>query len=65
MEIFISIFLFSSTILIAFVFYYQKETFDNSNNNQENSLTEWDCPECGFHVQLGDSCTYCYTQKPY
>lgn len=28
------------------------------------SLDEWKCPECGFLVQVGDSCIYCgYKQK--
>lgn len=25
---------------------------------------EWDCPECGFHIQAGDKCIYCDTSKP-
>ncbi len=24
---------------------------------------EWDCPECGFHVQAGDTCIYCSAKK--
>jgi len=24
----------------------------------------WDCPECGFHVQAGDTCIYCGEEKP-
>jgi len=63
MEIFISIFLFSSLIIIILVLYYQREEYISSEND-ENSLSEWDCPDCGFHVQMGVSCTYCYTQKP-
>ena len=26
--------------------------------------SKWNCPECGFLVQMGNSCTYCYTKKP-
>jgi len=38
-------------------------------NKPENTYTdleteEWDCPECGFHVQAGDKCIYCDTSKP-
>ncbi|MDP6340099.1 MAG: hypothetical protein QF842_07275 [Candidatus Marinimicrobia bacterium] len=25
---------------------------------------EWDCPDCGFHVQAGDTCIYCGAKKP-
>tara|TARA_B100001750_G_C15361092_1_gene522245 strand:+ start:77 stop:268 length:192 start_codon:yes stop_codon:yes gene_type:complete len=25
---------------------------------------EWDCPDCGFHVQLGNICIYCNAKKP-
>lgn len=24
---------------------------------------EWDCPECGFKVQVGSECIYCGTEK--
>ena len=24
---------------------------------------EWDCPDCGFHVQAGDKCIYCGAKK--
>jgi len=27
-------------------------------------MDEWDCPECGFHVQAGDTCIYCSSKKP-
>lgn len=28
------------------------------------TMDPWDCPECGFHVQLGLVCIYCQTEKP-
>ena len=37
----------------------------NSSNNPYENLTidEWNCPDCGFLVQAGDSCIYCgYTK---
>ena len=39
-----------------------------NSNRPEDTYTdletdEWDCPECGFHVQAGDSCIYCSTRK--
>ena len=38
-------------------------------NKREDTYTdletdEWDCPECGFHVQVGSKCIYCDTSKP-
>jgi len=38
-------------------------------NKKEDTYTdlnteEWDCPECGFYVQVGDKCIYCDTEKP-
>jgi rubrerythrin len=34
------------------------------DNEQESDLEEWVCPECGFTVQAGSECIYCYTKKP-
>ena len=31
-------------------------------NSAENG--EWDCPECGFHVQMGQTCIYCGAHQP-
>lgn len=33
-------------------------------DEQESDLEEWVCPECGFTVQTGSECIYCYTKKP-
>lgn len=30
----------------------------------DGDLTEWTCPSCGFHVQLGKECIYCGERKP-
>ena len=43
--------------------------FISMKNNKEDSYTnleteEWDCPECGFHIQVGSKCIYCDTEKP-
>jgi len=64
MEIIISILL--SCIIISFILILITQKNINKINTKEDKpcLSEWDCPECGFHIQLGDSCTYCYTQKP-
>lgn len=51
------------TILIGITLYV------TGKNRKEDTYTdldvdEWDCPECGFHVQAGDTCIYCDTKKP-
>ncbi len=33
------------------------------SDDLEINTEEWDCPECGFHVQMGDTCIYCDTEK--
>ncbi len=53
------------SIIIIFgiiAFYYQHENADQKFTDTD--LDEWDCPECGFHIQAGLQCTYCYTKKP-
>ncbi|MBT3479281.1 MAG: hypothetical protein HOA15_03205 [Candidatus Marinimicrobia bacterium] len=37
----------------------------NRSEDAYNDLEtdEWDCPECGFHVQVGDTCIYCSARK--
>jgi len=27
-------------------------------------IEEWKCPDCGFHVQVGNICIYCNAKKP-
>ena len=27
------------------------------------SIDEWNCPECGFLIQVGNSCIYCGYNK--
>ena len=64
MEIFISVIIISMVLIVIMVFPYQNKSISNSDTNDEKLLEEWYCPECGFHVQLGDTCTYCYEEKP-
>ena len=37
----------------------------NSRDNpyEDLSIDEWNCPECGFLVQVGDRCIYCGYNK--
>ncbi len=39
-----------------------------SRNREEDAYSdleteEWDCPDCGFHVQAGTACIYCGAEK--
>ncbi len=54
MEIFISIFIFLLLLFITLVFLKQKESSQNNIESDKDSLNEWDCQMCGFHVQMGD-----------
>tara|TARA_B100001250_G_scaffold180465_1_gene155135 strand:- start:917 stop:1114 length:198 start_codon:yes stop_codon:yes gene_type:complete len=35
----------------------EKDTFSDINTD------EWECPNCSFHVQVGDHCIYCGASK--
>ena len=64
-----NILLFISLLIIFFIFVIGVFAliFQRENDNQkytEIELEEWNCPECGFTVQAGIECTYCYTKKP-
>ena len=36
---------------------------DEIKTYENLDIEEWDCPECGFHVQAGDVCIYCNAKK--
>ena len=36
---------------------------DNTKTYENLDIEEWDCNECGFHVQAGDVCIYCNAKK--
>ena len=40
-----------------------QRNINKSENLTESDLEEWTCPECGFEVQAGEECIYCYTKK--
>ena len=49
------------SVFIVLILFFQtnnKSVYDN-----ENDLNEWTCNFCGFIVQMGNICTYCYTKK--
>jgi len=56
------IFLIFTTIMGVTLFVTGKNKKEDTYTDLETE--EWDCPECGFHVQVGDKCIYCDTEKP-
>ena len=50
-------------IFICFATLIAKSNNDSSIFKDLN-IDEWDCPECGFHIQAGNKCIYCDSPKP-
>ena len=50
-------------IFICFVILIARSNID-SNIYKDIDINEWDCPECGFHIQAGNKCIYCDFPKP-
>ena len=51
-------------ILTLFILFAVLIGRSDENKTYENlDIEEWDCPECGFHVQVGDVCIYCNKKK--
>ena len=48
--------------LIAFIAKIATSNFKNDTYTDINT-DEWNCPSCGFLVQVGDHCIYCNTKK--
>ena len=55
-------------ILILILFIGMAVLIARSNRAEDTydalETDAWDCPECGFHVQAGDTCIYCGEEKP-
>ncbi len=62
--ILIFMFLALSFTGIMVIIFLSRRHVEQENPEDENDLEEWTCPECGFLVQAGDVCIYCYTEKP-
>ncbi|MBT3663609.1 MAG: hypothetical protein HN927_07015 [Candidatus Marinimicrobia bacterium] len=54
-------------ILILILFIGMAVLIARSNREDDTyadlETDEWDCPECGFHIQAGDICIYCCEEK--
>ena len=55
-------------IIIIFIFVGMAVLIARSNRAEDTyvdlEMNAWNCPECEFHVQAGDTCIYCGEEKP-
>ncbi|MCH7762752.1 MAG: hypothetical protein IIB95_03320 [Candidatus Marinimicrobia bacterium] len=56
------LFVIFTALIGTIIFISMKNKKEDSYTNLETE--EWNCPECGFHVQAGNRCIYCDTEKP-
>lgn len=52
---------FLAGMIVVAVFIARKNRSEDSYADLDTE--EWNCPECGFHIQAGDSCIYCGAEK--
>ena len=57
----LGLFLILAYFVLAAYRSYQRNRLEPEDESWDE---EWDCPECGFHVQAGTSCVYCGTSRP-
>ena len=54
-------------VVIIFLFIGIVTMIARSNSSEkfysDLDVEEWDCHECGFHVQVGNICIYCNAKK--
>ena len=60
------IWLFALAILMVLgaVFIRSLKRPQDETEENEEELSEWTCPTCGFRVQMGTVCIYCGEKKP-
>ncbi|MEE9162392.1 MAG: hypothetical protein V3U35_05410 [Candidatus Neomarinimicrobiota bacterium] len=58
--------LFAIILVLAYLFIvgYQSYLHNRDEPEVEEWDEEWDCPDCGFHVQAGPTCIYCGASMP-
>lgn len=49
---------------VTVVLLLSKKVRNTEEAADNGDLTEWVCPDCGFTVQAGDTCIYCYAKRP-
>ncbi|MFQ6617023.1 MAG: hypothetical protein ACE5HZ_09755 [Fidelibacterota bacterium] len=56
--------LFLLMVLAGGVFFWVLRRPQSGDGEDADDLVEWDCPQCGFRVQMGTECIYCGEQRP-
>ena len=59
--LFIALSVVVATLVRGAVLSYRRNQEEPEESGWEE---EWDCPECGFHVQAGEVCIYCGFTRP-
>ena len=59
--VFIALSVVLATLVRVAVLSYRRNRAEPEDVGWEE---EWDCPECGFHVQAGEICIYCGSTRP-
>ena len=63
----VSIELTHTKLCVLFLFLALVAMIAQSNNSEKYysdlDIDEWDCHECGYHVQVGNICIYCNAKK--
>jgi hypothetical protein len=58
------LFSFLIILFLSGVFVWTLKGEEEEENGKASDLEEWNCPSCGFTVQLGSKCIYCGEKKP-
>ncbi len=58
------LFFFVIIIFLGGVFHWSLKREPTEGKLEESDLEEWNCPSCGFTVQMGTECIYCGERKP-
>jgi len=58
------LFFFIVIVFLSGVFAWSLKREPDENELKESDLEEWNCPSCGFTVQMGTECIYCGEKKP-
>tara|TARA_Y100000590_G_scaffold445033_1_gene576569 strand:+ start:3077 stop:3283 length:207 start_codon:yes stop_codon:yes gene_type:complete len=58
------LFFFLIILFFSGVFVWTLRGEQEEENGKVSELEEWNCPSCGFTVQLGTECIYCGEKKP-
>ncbi len=61
---YVAILVLAALIGLGIALFHAQKNLNFRKDEQESDLEEWVCPECGFTVQAGSECIYCYTKKP-